>query len=134
MIPGLFPGGFQCPCQLVGAGGSLSAAVDAVETGDGLVDAHAAHEGGYALRVSVAASGKLYVEDLFAVDVDVDLPGAGPLADMGQMSGHVLRACRFAAAKIARTGRSSKSSGGIFGTVPSNFLILCTISGSLVKC
>ena len=108
-------------------------AVDAVETGDDLVAAHAAHEGGHALCVSVAASGKPYVEDRFAVEVDVDLPGAGSPADMGQMSGRVRVSC-FAAAKIARAGWSSKSAGSLFGADRSNLLILRVVSVSLVKC
>ena len=53
---GLFFEGFQCPTELVGAGGGFVAAADAVEFLDHVVDLLAGDQPADALQVAVAAA------------------------------------------------------------------------------
>lgn len=81
-------GRFQGLRELVGTRGSLSAAVDPLQACDGFRSRHALHEGRNALGVPVAAARKRDAADDAVLEVDVDLPRAGALAGMGDMSYH----------------------------------------------
>ena len=65
----LFLGLFQRVRKLVGTGGFLHTAVDAVEAFDHGVDVHALDELGNALQVAVAAADELNIFDGLAVYV-----------------------------------------------------------------
>ena len=77
---GLFFKGFQCPTELVGAGGGLPSAADAVEFLDDVVDFLAGDQPADALEVSVASAikGDL-LDDAVVIDCYVDELGAGAL-------------------------------------------------------
>ena len=83
--------------QLVGARGSLAAAVDAFEPGDGLLDLHAAHQCGDTLRIAVTAAREGHAADDVSVGFDVDLSRAGARGGIGESVEHVMRVwVRFA--------------------------------------
>ena len=71
---------FQCAAELVGAGGGLAAAADAVEFGDDVVDFLAGDQAADALEVSIASAIK---EDLLnnalVIDRHIDELRAGAL-------------------------------------------------------
>ena len=69
----------QCLCQLVGAGGFLHAAGNALNTGDDLINIHAFDELCNALQVSVAATQELNILNLIVLDVEINRLGAGAL-------------------------------------------------------
>ena len=70
-------GGFQSLRQLIGAGGGLHAALDALDTGDDVVNVHPFHQLADALQVAVAAAYKLNILDLFVLNVEENLLGTG---------------------------------------------------------
>ena len=70
---------FQSFCKLIGAGGGLHAALDALYTGDDIVDIHAFHQGSDALQVAVAAAKELDVANLVVFDFKADELGADSL-------------------------------------------------------
>ena len=86
--------------QLVGARSALAAAVDAFQPGYRVGGFHAAHECRYALRVAVAAAREGDASDDAVFEFDVDLPGAGSLADVCYFLCHGVTIFRFAGAKI----------------------------------
>jgi len=69
----------QCLCQLVGAGGFLHAAGNALNTGDDLINIHAFDKLCNALQVAVAATQELNILNLIVLDVKVNRLGAGAL-------------------------------------------------------
>ena len=63
--------------QLIGAGGGLHAALDALDTGDDVVNVHPFHQLADALQVAVAAAYKLNILDLVVLNVEENLLGTG---------------------------------------------------------
>lgn len=76
--------------QLVGARGPLAVAVDALEPGDGLLDLHAPHQRGDALRIAVASAREGHAADDVSVGFDVDLSRAGAHGGVGEVFEHVV--------------------------------------------
>ena len=77
---GLFFEGFQCAAELVGAGGGLSSAADAVEFRDDVVDFLAGDQPADALEVSVASAIKEDLpDDALVIDGHIDELRAGAL-------------------------------------------------------
>ena len=77
---GLFFEGFQCAAELVGAGGRLPSAADAVEFLDDVVDFLAGDQAADALEISVASAIKEdLLNDALVIDGYVDELRAGAL-------------------------------------------------------
>ena len=77
---GLFFEGFQCAAELVGAGGGLPSAADAVEFWDDIVDFLSDDQPADALEVSVASAIKEdLLNDALVIDGHVDELRAGAL-------------------------------------------------------
>ena len=77
---GLFFKGFQCTAELIGAGGGLASAADAVEFWDDVVDFLAGDQTADALEVSVASTyEKDLLDDALVIDRHVDELRAGAL-------------------------------------------------------
>ena len=64
--------GLQSLCQLIGAGGLLHAAGDALDAGDDVIDVHAFDQSGNTLQVAVAAADELNILDLVILDLEED--------------------------------------------------------------
>ena len=76
----LFFKGFQCPTELVGTGGELIAAADAVEFLDHVVNLLAGHQAADALEVAVAAAQKEYLlDDAVVINGHINQLRAGAL-------------------------------------------------------
>ena len=71
--------GLQCGGQLVGAGGLLHAALDALQTGDDIVDIHTFHQTADAFQIAVAAAVELDIGQLIVFHIKADHLGAGSL-------------------------------------------------------
>ena len=77
---GLFFEGFQCAAELVGAGGGLASAADAVEFLDDIVDFLSGDQPADALEVSVASAIKEdLLNDALVIDGHIDELRAGAL-------------------------------------------------------
>ncbi len=77
---GLFFEGFQCAAELIGAGGGLTSAADAVEFWDDVVDFLAGDQAADALEVSVASAIKEdLLDDALVIDGHIDELRAGAL-------------------------------------------------------
>ena len=77
---GLFFEGFQCAAELVGAGGGLAAAADAVEFLDDIVDFLSSDQPADALEVSVASANEEDLPDnALVIDGHIDELRAGAL-------------------------------------------------------
>ena len=77
---GLFFEGFQCAAELIGAGGGLSSAADAVEFLDDVIDFLAGDQAADALEVSVASAKKEDLpDDALVIDGHIDELRAGAL-------------------------------------------------------
>ena len=77
---GLFFEGFQCAAELVGAGGGLPSAADAVEFWDDIVDFLSDDQPADALEVSVASAIKEdLLDDALVIDGHIDELRAGAL-------------------------------------------------------
>lgn len=85
--------------QLVAAGGGLEAAADTADALLDFVDGHALHQRGDRLKVAVAAAGKLYVVDDVALQIQLDLRGAGSLCLIYVAHRNLLSEKFFAASK-----------------------------------
>ena len=70
-------GGLQSLRQLIGAGGGLHAALDALNPGDDVVNVHSFHQLADALQVTVAAADKLNILDLVVLNVEENLLRTG---------------------------------------------------------
>ena len=66
--PQLVGNALQCLCQLIGARGASTTAVDTFEASDGLVYLHTANECRNTLRIAVATADKLYRTHLAVLD------------------------------------------------------------------
>ena len=81
MLCGLLHGLLQRSGQLVGAGGRLAAAADALQPRDGVLCLHALYEAGDALGVAGAASDKLYMpDDMLRVQLNFSSYGTGSVS------------------------------------------------------
>ena len=78
---------FQRSGELVGAGGGLEAAVDALQPVDDLVDVHALNQAANALKIAVAAAGVDDVVQLVIDDLKVDVGGTGALGAVIEFHG-----------------------------------------------
>ena len=88
---GLFFEGFQCAAELVGAGGGLASAADAVEFWDDVVDFLSDDQPADALEVSVASAIKEdLLDDAVVIDGHIDELRAGALGFVEGV-GHRLR-------------------------------------------
>ena len=67
----------ECLCQLIGAGGGLHAAADALHTGDHIVDIHTLNQSGNALQIAVAAPKELDGLNLVILNLKKDALRAG---------------------------------------------------------
>ena len=77
---GLFFEGFQCAAELIGAGGGLSSAADAVEFWDDIVDFLTCHQTTDSLQVTVATAIKEDLpDDALVIDGHIDELRAGAL-------------------------------------------------------
>ena len=65
--------------QLIGAGGGLHTALDALHTGDHILNVHTFHQSADALQIAVAAAQELDIGDLAVLDIEEDLLGANAL-------------------------------------------------------
>ena len=90
---GLFFEGFQCAAELVGAGGGLASAADAVEFWDDIVDFLSGDQPADALEVTVASAIKEdLLNDALVIDGHIDELRAGAL---GFVEGVGHRCCVF---------------------------------------
>ena len=68
---------FQGPGQLIGAGGGLHAALDALDALDGLSCVHPLDQRSDSLQIAVAAALEADAGNLAVFDAEGDLPGTG---------------------------------------------------------
>ena len=70
---------FQSGCQLVGAGGGLHTTVDALNSGDNLLNVHSLYQSTDTLEVAVAATEKLNIFQLALLNLKENALRAGAL-------------------------------------------------------
>ena len=63
--------------QLIGARGGLHTALDALHTGDNILNVQTFHQSADALQIAVATADELDVLNLAVLDVEQNAPGAG---------------------------------------------------------
>ena len=66
----------QCGGQLIGAGGFLATATNAVHSCNDIVDVHAFHQSANALQIAVATAQELHVLYLAVLNIEKDVLGA----------------------------------------------------------
>ena len=88
-IIGLFcEGGFECLCELVGAGGVSGTAFGALETCDNVGCLHSCDKLRNALGVAVATANELNGVDYAVGDLNLDLAGASTFSGVFNVFSH----------------------------------------------